>query len=287
VGYGFSWMALRGFVAHGATQESQTAGFAGLNSGIYAGINCGVILGALLTERLGYSGIFWMSLMLTGGAMAFCLTFTRNQKPVPRSRAASTESHSAPSLAADRGLILFFLSVAIPTAVCLMFLNYYVPVYAKTVGISAGDVGRLFLLYGLCVVYLGPVLSRTLVRKYSPKMSTALSFALIIAGLLAFGFFPSPLTCSLAVMTLGLSDGIGLVAQNNYFLGFGSVQQFGVGKSMGIFSIVKKLGQTLGPFVFGWLSLMFMGIGMLGIVFAFALLLFILMAPASREASRP
>ncbi len=284
VGYGFAWMALRGFVASGKTAESQATGFAGLNSGIYAGINCGVILGALLLERLSYSGIFWMSLVLTSIAVLFCLCFTRNRETfVPARR--SQDAAGGTGLISDRGVRVFFLAVAIPMAICLMFLNYFVPVYAKTVGISASDVGRLFLLYGLCVVYLGPVLSRTVIRKYSAKVSVGVSFLLIIAGLLLFGFFPSPLTCTVAVLLLGLSDGVGLVARNNYFLSFNSVQRFGVGKSMGVFSIVTKLGQTLGPLVFGWLSLVSMGVGMLGLVFGMALILFLL-APQSKQVAR-
>ncbi len=276
VGYGFAWMSLRGFVAAGKTSASQTTGFAGLNSGIYAGINCGVILGALLLERLSYSGIFWMSLVLTCIATVFCLCFTRNRE----SSAAVPQPQAAPGatgLLADGGIRIFFVTVAIPMAICLMFLNYFVPVYAKTVGISASDVGRLFLLYGLCVVYLGPVLSRTVIRRYSAKTSVGVSFVLIITGLLLFGFFPSALTCTVAVLLLGLSDGVGLVARNNYYLSFNAVKRFGVGKSMGVFSIVTKLGQTSGPLIFGWLSLVSMGVGMLGAAFAVLLLLFLLL----------
>lgn len=275
-GYGFAWMSLRGYVAQSGSAESQTTGFAALNSGIYAGINCGVILGAFLIERLSYSGIFWIALVFMGVAIAFSLAFTSNQMPAPVTRPIHT--YKRKSLIFDPQVQLMFVTVAIPTAICLMFLNYFVPVYAKTIGITPSDVGRLFLLYGLCVVYLGPVLSRTVIKKYSFKLSTAVSFLLIIFGLLLFGFMPNPITCAIAVLTLGLSDGIGLVAQNNYFLSLKAVQRHGVGKSLGIFSIVKKVGQTMGPLVFGWLSVMESGIGVLGILFAVALLFFVFAA---------
>lgn len=286
VGYGFAWMSLRGFVANGATQASQAAGFAGLNSGIYAGVNCGVVVGALLLDRLSYSGIFWTSLALVGVAIAFCLAFTVNHVPTSSTKTAQSAG-SAAQLIGDSRVQVFFLTVAIPTAICLMFLNYMVPVYAKTIGISAGDVGRLFLLYGLCVVYLGPVLSRTLIARYSAKASTGFSFLLIIAGLLLFGFLPSPLTCTIAVLTLGLSDGIGLVARNNYFLAFPTVKRFGVGKSMGVLSIVTKLGQTAGPLIFGWLSLVYFGVGMLGVAFGIALLVFMFLAKFPKTDANP
>ncbi|MCF8166993.1 MAG: MFS transporter [Rhodoferax sp.] len=276
-GYGFAWMSLRGYVAQSGSAESQTTGFAALNSGIYAGINCGVILGAFLIERLSYSGIFWIALVFMGVAIAFSLAFTANQMPAPVIH-RPTRAYKRKSLVFDPQVQLMFVTVAIPTAICLMFLNYFVPVYAKTIGVTPSDVGRLFLLYGLCVVYLGPVLSRTVIKKYSFKVSTTVSFLLIICGLLLFGFMPNPITCAIAVLTLGLSDGIGLVAQNNYFLSLKAVQRHGVGKSLGIFSIVKKIGQTMGPMVFGWLSVMESGIGVLGIVFAVALLFFVFLA---------
>lgn len=283
-GYGFAWMALRGYVAHSGSEASQTTGFAALNSGIYAGINCGVILGAFLIERLSYSGIFWVALVFMVVAIAFSLVFTTNQMPSPPSYALP-RGYKRKSLLADPKVLIMFATVAIPTAICLMFLNYFVPVYAKTIGITPSDVGRLFLLYGLCVVYLGPVLSKSVISKYSFKFSTSLSFLLIISGLLLFGFMPGPITCAIAVLALGLSDGIGLVAQNNYFLSLDAVKRHGVGKSLGIFSIVKKMGQTMGPLVFGWLSMVSMGIGLLGIAFALALLLFIVTSSPREKAA--
>jgi hypothetical protein len=85
-------------------------------------------------------------------------------------------------------------------------------------------------------------------------------------------------------MALGLSDGIGLVAQNNYFLSLEAVKQYGIGKSLGVFSIVKKIGQTIGPMIFGWLSMVGMGIGFLGIVFTMALLLFFVTSSPRQKA---
>jgi predicted MFS family arabinose efflux permease len=282
-GYGFAWMSLRGYVAQSGSEKNQTTGFAALNSGIYAGINCGVILGAFLIERLSYSGIFWVALVFMGVAIVFSLAFTKNQMPKPVARSAPMGQMSRP-LIADSKVMILFLTVAIPTSICLMFLNYFVPVYAKTIGITPSDVGRLFLLYGLCVVYLGPVLSRTVVGKYSFRNSTSVSYLLIISGLLLFGFLPGPITCAVAVMALGLSDGIGLVAQNNYFLSLEAVKQYGIGKSLGVFSIVKKIGQTIGPMIFGWLSMVGMGIGFLGIVFTMALLLFFVTSSPRQKA---
>ena len=283
-GYGFAWMALRGYVAHSGSEASQTTGFAALNSGIYAGINCGVILGAFLIERLSYSGIFLVALVFMVVAIAFSLVFTTNQMPNLQTNAIA-RGYKRKSLLADPKVLIMFATVGIPTAICLMFLNYFVPVYAKTIGITPSDVGRLFLLYGLCVVYLGPVLSKSVIGKYSFKLSTSISFLLIIAGLLLFGFMPGPITCAIAVLALGLSDGIGLVAQNNYFLSLDAVKRHGVGKSLGIFSIVKKMGQTMGPLVFGWLSMVSMGIGLLGILFALALLLFIVTSSSRVKAA--
>ncbi len=282
VGYGFAWMSLRGYVANGGTEASRVTGFAALNSGIYAGINCGVILGAFLIVRLSYSGIFFVSLLFMGVAIAFSLAFTTNLMPATVAPVHPHDQKSR-SLIADPKVLLMFLTVAIPTAICLMFLNYFVPVYAKTIGISPSDVGRLFLLYGLCVIYLGPLLSKSVIGKYSYKLTISVSFLLIIAGLILFGFFPSPVTCTIAVLALGLSDGIGLVAQNSYFLSLDAVKRYGIGKSLGIYSIVKKVGQTSGPLIFGWLSMTGMGIGVLGIVFAMALLLFLVVSSSSEK----
>jgi len=65
------------------------------------------------------------------------------------------------------------------------------------------------------------------------------------------------------------------VAQNNYFIGLEAAGKIGAGKALGFYSNVKKIGQMLGPIVFG--SLAFLGpgeFGLVGCLFFLCLLLF-------------
>lgn len=281
-GYGLGWTALRGLVANSTMRGSDLAA---LNSGIYAGINCGVILGALLVGRISYAGIFLVSLLLLGCATVFCLVFT----VAPHSRTVAPPPQAVPwlTLLRDRGVLFYLLAAAIPTAVCLMFLTYYVPVYARGAGLSASDVGRLFLLYGLVVVYLGPVLSRTVIPRYPFKQTSALGFLCAVLGLLAFGFFPSPLTCALAVALLGLADALGLVAQNHLFLGRSAVQAFGLGRATSLLGVVKKMGQALGAVLFAWAASATQGVVFLALTLALCCGIFMLGMPRAESRVSP
>lgn len=287
IGYGFSWMALRGFVAAAPTEAERSEGFSALNAGIYAGINCSVVLGAMLSERIGYSKVFFIALIITIVALLFTLMFTRNSGNISKSKAISAEVETNTKidtkgtllgLLNSKLVLAFFLLVAIPSSIGLMFLNYFLPVFAKSINVSSSNTGRVFLVYGLCVVYLGPFFSKYIGKKISVNKANIAANFLCAASLIIFalgGNFPAAV---IAVFILGLSDSIGLVAQNNYFLNLDEVNSQGKGIALSVFSIVKKVGQMAGPIIFGASVTMGMktGVGLIGISFAIALVLFII-----------
>ena len=65
LGYGFCWMTLRNLALFGKDDSEQAWGFSMLNAGLYAGMNCGSSLGAILAEKFGYKNVFLMAAVLT------------------------------------------------------------------------------------------------------------------------------------------------------------------------------------------------------------------------------
>lgn len=286
IGYGFSWMSIRGFAAMAPTGESKTAAFAGLNAGIYAGINCGVVLGAMLAEQIGFANVFYISSLLA--FVTGLLTYRCAGNIIPDTTALDTSSKQSAAtfwrevaaFARDRYILAFFLFIVIPSSICLMFLNYFLPVLAKSSQIPAADVGRAFLLYGLCVVYLGPFFAKFIGRQISLKAATILSNIICIAALFIFAATGGYYAAMLAVLLLGIASSIGLVAQNNYLLSLESVKLLGSGTALSLYSVVSKLGQVIGPIVFGGFIVFGMagGVGIVGALLLVALLLFIVIA---------
>ena len=54
-------------------------------------------------------------------------------------------------------LIIFFACAMIPYLFCGYFLNYFLPLFAESQGMAETAIGQLFLINGICVIYLGAV----------------------------------------------------------------------------------------------------------------------------------
>jgi predicted MFS family arabinose efflux permease len=289
IGYGFCWMALRGFASAAPSEEGRSGSFAALNAGIYAGINCGCVTGAMLSERIGFSPVFFVALAVAAMAALFALAFFRNVKTefleapggeeIPSGQ-VSSGSAGLLGFLANGSVFGFFLLVAIPTAVSAVFINYFLPVFSVEANVSASNTGRVILLYGMCIVYLGPLLSRYAIRAIGAKGATLVSSLLMAGGLLAFAATGNFLGALIAALVLGIADSFGMVSQNNYFLGLPAVRREGVGKALGLLSIMKKLGQMVGPLALGALLGLGMarGMGLTGVLLLICTILFALVS---------
>lgn len=188
------------------------------------------------------------------------------------------------SFLVNRKVMLFFLLVLIPTAVCSMFLDYYFPVFAESAGISSSNIGRAFLLNGLCIVYLGPLLTRHLNGRFGVEKAIIVAGLLVVAAMSIFAIEGSIYAAFAAVILLGIADSFGLSAQNNYFVRLEATSHIGTGKALGYYGNIKKVGQMLGPIAFGGVAVLgTMGVGMIGGLLLAALALFVLSLRGDRQ----
>lgn len=282
LGYGCSLMALQGFVNSAKLEESKREGMSALGSGTYAGINCACVIGAMLAERIGFSQVFFVTFTIAAVAGIFALVFIPNA----RIAAASSKSESPVSSGSvagffsNRNIFSFFLFIVIPVAIGSMFLEFFLPVFAKNAGISSANVGRVFLLNGLAVVYLGPLISKYLAKSLGAKKSVALAALTMSVAFLVFALQGSILAALFTAFLLGLADGFGSPAQNGYLLNLDATKALGEGKALGFYSVVIKAGQVLGPLLFGLAMSMGPadGVGIVGIFIIAAIALFLLLS---------
>jgi len=250
LGYGAAWMGLRGLVAAATTPHQRASAFSILNAGIFAGQNCGAVLGALLAQRIGFPAVLVLASFLILVAMPFTYLLTINSKP-----AISGEKHLAKGAVGrffgDKDIFLFFLLITIPSAITSSFLNYFFPVYANSINISQGNIGRGFLLYGICIVFIGPYLNKRLKSLDKEKWMIIGSCLCGVLALSTFWLMPTFIGLLLALLILGIGDSVGLVSQNNYFISLPRAEKLGHGKALSFYSAVKKVGQLVGPAAFG------------------------------------
>lgn len=284
-GYGFLLMALRGFVLTNPMDKRE--GLAALNSGLYSGINCGVVVGAMLADRVGYSQVFYWSILVIILSAIFAVIFVPNINDGNKSKDLEKKVNgcSLKTFLSNRQVFSYFLLILIPTAICSMFLDYFFPIFAKEAGISLSNIGRAFLINGLCIVYLGPILSQSIGKYFNDKKSMLIGCMLVVGGLMIFTVNATLVTAFIGVFLLGIADSFGLVAQTNYFLGLKASVDLGQGQALGYYSNVKKVGQMLGPFIFGSF-LGFgnkIGVGIIAVTTGGALLLFIALSLSDKS----
>jgi len=324
-GHGTVLIALNGFVNSRPLEADRTEGFSAFISGFYAGFIAGAVVGAMLADRIGYAQVFLVSFAFCLLAGLFAFLFLREEKAAGekskkgfhpgsileamfRKQAVASEQEKSleeqPEILqgvqreeapAGRGGLLNFLSnmpvlglflfIVLPLTICSMFVDYFLPVFAASEGVSTSNVGRAFMLNGVAIVYLGPFLSSYTDKKWGAKRSILASGFISVLAIGVFVFSGTFEAAFLAAILLGVSESFGLVAQNNYFVNLKATGEFGTGAALGYYDNVENLGQMLGPIILGSaLALGNTGIGIIGLVTLSALFFFMLTAWKERTA---
>jgi predicted MFS family arabinose efflux permease len=259
LGFGMAFMGSQGFVLEHAQPARKASGLATFFAGVYAGNICGSAAGAMMADRLGYGPVFLIAgllfivtLVLVG---VFFRPLFRTPQPVrPPSVATTRVSADVMTYVGNKNVRILLLFSIVPSALVLIgFINYALPVYLHLVGASQADIGRIIMVYGICLVYLAPMISRVIERATSKKPFVFLSGVLGAAAMGCYLFLDGLTAATCAVFLLGLSSSVGFASQNAYALGLRATRQFGENKAMGLCSATERIGQVLGPLVLGGL----------------------------------
>ncbi len=292
LGYGLALMASQGFVIVHTDDRSKAHGLANLFAGIYAGSICGTAVGAMLAEQIGYGPVFLLSsvtLFLTLGYTLLAMRGAMKQaKPyicmagIGQTAAVVTAKHYWNFLRNRYVLGLIFLS-SLPSAIAVIgLLNYFGPVYLDRLGVSQSIIGSVLILYSICMVYLGPFVSKYIDASDNKRLFVFIGCALGGGAFLSFYFFTGLTATVVAVLLLGVSSCFVLASQTTYALTLDVTRQLGYGRAIGIFRASSRIGQMLGPILFSWLmvatdinqGLTYFGIAYLATAVLFLLLTF-------------
>ena len=282
-GYGLTYMAGQNFVVRVNPDATRGVGLSQFYAGCIAGSLCGGAAGALLADRVGYSLVFMSGgviLVLTLAASCFYLRHlfgvhsrTAEEKPV----------RPLIDFFKDRKMLAVVFCSSLPSAIALVgFMNYFSPIYLNEMGASQSTIGRFFMLYGICMIYLAPWITR-LMGNMLPR------FPIILAGVLgssAFWIFyvwEGVSAVGIGILLLGFAACFN-AARNAYAINLPVSQEIGEGRAMGTIFFVARLGQVAGPLIFGLLLAtgdLHQAIFAVGAVYLFLTLFFaILTAPA-------
>ena len=276
-GFGLVLTVLRTMVVSAQDALMKNQGIAAMNSGAFAGINCGIVVGAMLADRIGYSQVFFVAFALSIITWHAAGGYLENSIPQVAPSKDDTVQTSLKSIILDKNVLAFFLLVLIPLSAVGMFLNYLFPIFADSMGASSSSIGRAFLINGLLIIYAGPLLSRYSEIYLGTRKSLMAALAITVLSILIFAGAGTLAAAYAAVILLGFADSFGVAAQNNCFFSMEAISHLSEGKAVAAFSIVGKLGQMLGPVAYGSAAVLGMAAGT-GVIAIAAVITFSLFA---------
>ena len=251
LGYGLSLLTAQAYTV-------KDGRLADMFAGVYAGSLCGSALGAMLAERLGYGPVFLLSACILACLFLVPLRILRGDSAPD----AAPEKGAEPAarltfrdirrLLADRRFLSFILLALLPSALlCVGFLNYFLPVFLKAADVAQSNIGRVYMLNCLIVIYSGPPFT-ALVQK-STSRAGLLCVAGLLAALSAFSFtLLPPLPAAIAgSVLLGLATGLNIPAQSEFLLDLDIARAIGVDQAMSLLDALQRVGQVIGPLCVG------------------------------------
>lgn len=257
-GYGLSLMSCQGFVVAHTKPEKKAEALAQLYAGIYAGSICGSAVGGMLAERLGYGPVFFIGAIILFGVIFYTIVMLRYAMHKPSIEIVNQKVtfKNFIRFVFNRDILGLLLLISIPSAIALVgFLNYLTPIYLKQIGTSQSNIGRILMIYGVCLVYISPIVTKWIGKSKQPKLFIVVSSILLSLTFINFYYFKefSGLAAmSLSVFLLGLSYCF-IASRNVYAMNLKASIELGTGKAMGLYYSISRIGQVLGPIIFGWL----------------------------------
>lgn len=295
-GYSMVYIGIREYAVKGSDRHQRSDSLAQVTAGLYAGINIGAVLGAIIYESAGFRGVFAISVAV--GLLG--LFAVKNYCVIPKEYAASAETDEDfdpesrrkkgfISIITDREMIRLVLLIIAPLAVTSIFFEYFLPVYAVKEEIGSSDIGRAFLVNGIAIAYIAPIVVKLVATRFGEKTSVFLFTVLMAAGFAVFGFTGGLAGILAASAIMGVAEGTALVSQNMIMLDMEVAEKAGTARILSMYATVRKIAQAAGPQIFAAFMLIGYEYGMVlfGGVLALCSVLYILssrIGPEKKEA---
>lgn len=186
--------------------KSEAGGLAQMYSGIFAGSLCGVAGGAMAAELSGFQNVFAFSAALFLAAMLLAGRFPRLAAQPPAGSGGASAGGALPFFL-SREFLAPVLFVTLPISLSLAgFVYLGVPVELHRLGVPQSDIGRLFMVYGLCFILFGPILTRMSDRSGRYLFWVSASGAMNGLALVCAWMFPRYLGYAAAVALAGVAN---------------------------------------------------------------------------------
>lgn len=263
-GFGFGLVLMAGQIGT-LGKANAGAGLTSVFAGIFSGSICGSAAGAMLADHVSFQAV-----LATGACTILLALFTVMLGKESAEAAASGSGNAdgqgsgaqiAPQghmfsgcmqLLQDPRMHMILWLVGIPAAMCLTgFLHYLLPLRLANAHVEQSDIGRIFMLYGLCFITAGPLLGKWIDHRKDKSLFLTLTGLLSGITLLIAATATNMAGAAAAVISLGLAQCLAAPASMICVLTLASAQTLGREKTASVYRGMERMGQVAGPVVFG------------------------------------
>ena len=243
---------------------------ANTNAGLIAGLSCSAALGAVIAGTAGFSGAFLVMAVLGVLLLLLLRMFSVNIIHHTEKDTESTERRKF-----DVNFVLYILLLIIPYFFVSMYLDYFFPVFADKSGMSTGNIGHVFLLYGISTAYIGTYLCGMLSKRVKTLMLMSGLLFLMGAFLGLFALNQNLILAVAFVLFIGIIDGIMPSLQYRYVFSLPISRRLGVSRVLGIEGAFIGIVRGISPLIFSF-AMIYGSTGLLisGIIILIAAVLF-------------
>ena len=253
IGMGFIHVALLTFISESEDEKTLSDGYAYYFAAYFAAINIGCVFGGVLANFIGQRQVYYVAAItiMLGTIIGIYLLQDLKINISAEKREREESEISLWRFLFDPKIISFFLLVFIPYLIMSYFLYYFFPLFADQNHVTTTRIAQAFLLNGIFVVYLGPLLAPKLENVFSKKTTMIIGSLLSIIAILLFAITPGLTTAVIAIAVLGIADSFTFTAQNIYYNTLDIVNKFGISKANGIKNTFENIGYIFAPMIFG------------------------------------
>jgi MFS family permease len=255
-GYGTAVMAAQAYVY-------RSGGLAGLFAGVFAGSLCGGAAGSMLAEKLGFGVAFYTSsvMMLLLAALPYMLlrqgdTAKESEPPGPLGK--KDYRRAVKSLGSGQFLALSLFALVPATFIVMGFTKYFMPVYLSRTAVAQADIGRVYMVYCLVLIYLGPPLGKAVLQARRKAPAVTAGGVLGALSILPLAVFDSLWATVMCAFILGVANAVNIPAHAEYLLRLDITAQLGSNQALGLLNVMERVGQALAPIVIGLLISVFL-----------------------------